>query len=117
MQRVAPQRLLLSYAVINIGLLCIAVMASGWLAIWSLWLTTLFMSIMWPTVFALGVRDLGPLTKMGSSLMVMAIVGGAVFPPVMGYIADLSGSIHASLLVPMTGFFMVFYHAGWGWNK
>ena len=80
-------------------------------------MTTLFMSIMWPTVFALGVRDLGPLTKLGSSLMIMAIAGGAVFPPVMGYIADLSGNIQLSLLVPMTGFLMVYYYAVRGWRQ
>ena len=116
MQRVAPQRLLLSYAVINIGLLGVAITTSGWLAIWALWLTTLFMSIMWPTVFALGVRDLGHLTKLGSSLMIMAIAGGAVFPPLMGYVADLSGDIQLSLLVPMTGFLMVCYYAAKGWR-
>ena len=117
MQWVAPQRLLLGYAVANVGLLGIAITMSGWLAIWALWLTTLFMSIMWPTVFALGVRDLGHLTKLGSSLMIMAIAGGAVFPPIMGYAADLSGSIQLSLLVPMTGFFMVYYYAARGWRQ
>ena len=117
MQRVAPNRLLLGYALINIGLLGIAITASGWSAIWALWFTTLFMSIMWPTVFALGVRDLGPLTKLGSSFMIMAIAGGAIFPPIMGYVADLSGNIQVSLLVPMTGFIMVIYYAAWGWRK
>ena len=92
-------------------------MASGWPAIWALWFTTLFMSIMWPTVFALGVRDLGHLTKLGSSFMIMAIAGGAVFPPIMGYVADLTGDIQVSLLVPMTGFFMVSYYATRGWRK
>ena len=117
MQSVAPNRLLLSYALANIGLLSIAITASGWLAIWSLWLTTLFMSIMWPTVFALGVRDLGHLTKLGSSVMIMAIAGGAVFPPIMGYVADRSDDIQMALLVPMTGFLMVAHYAVWGWRK
>ena len=117
MQKVAPHRLLLAYAAVNIGLLGIAMTASGWFAIGALWLTTLFMSIMWPTVFAMGIRNLDHLTKLGSSLMIMAIVGGAVFPPVMGYVADLSGSIQASLLIPMAGFFMVVQYAAWGWRQ
>ena len=117
MRRVPPNRLLLSYAVINLGLLSIAITASGWVAIGALWLTTLFMSIMWPTVFALGVRDLGHLTKLGSSLMIMAIVGGAVFPPIMGYVADVLEDIQIALLVPMTGFLMVAHFGAWGWRK
>ena len=117
MRRVPPNRLLLSYAVVNLGLLSIAITASGWLAIGALWSTTLFMSIMWPTVFALGVRDLGHLTKLGSSLMIMAIVGGAVFPPIMGYVADVREDIQLALLVPMTGFLMVAWFGAWGWRK
>lgn len=116
MQRVAPNRLLLCYAIANVLLLGIAMAASGWVAIWALWSTTLFMSIMWPTVFALGVRDLGQLTKLGSSFMIMAIAGGAVFPPVMGYVADMS-NIQVSLLVPLAGFMMVIHYAIWGWRK
>ena len=116
MQRVAPNRLLLNYAIANVALLTVAMTASGWVAIWALWSTTLFMSIMWPTVFALGVRDLGHLTKLGSSFMIMAIAGGAVFPPIMGYVADLS-NIQISLLVPLVGFIMVMHYASWGWRK
>ncbi|MCG8555376.1 MAG: L-fucose:H+ symporter permease [Proteobacteria bacterium] len=111
MQKIAPNRLLGGYAIANIVLLAVAMAAPGWTAIWALWLTTFFMSIMWPTVFALGVRDLGPLTKLGSSFMIMAIVGGAFFPPIMGYVADLSGDIQTSLVVPMVGFFWVLHYA------
>lgn len=117
MRKIMPNRLLANYAVINIILLFVALTSSGWTAIWALWSTTLFMSIMWPTVFALGVRDLGHLTKLGSSLMIMAIAGGAVFPPIMGYVADLSGNIQISLLIPLSGFFVVLYYAIWGWYE
>ena len=48
-------------------------------------LTGFFMSIMFPTIFALGVKDLGPAATLGSSLIVMAIIGGAIFPPLMGW--------------------------------
>ena len=98
MQKVAPNRLLLGYAVVNVCLLCAAIAASGWVAIWMLWATTFFMSIMWPTVFALGVRDMGNLTKIASSLMIMAIAGGAVFPPLMGYVADATNNIQTALI-------------------
>ena len=117
MQRVAPNRLLLAYGLVNVALLCIAIASSGWVAIGALWLTTLFMSIMWPTVFALGIRDLGHLTKLGSSLMIMAIVGGAVFPPLMGFVADAINDIQLSLFVPMAGFLAVVYYGAWGWRN
>ena len=117
MQKVAPNRLLMGYAAVNVCLLGAAIAASGWVAIWMLWATTFFMSIMWPTVFALGVRDMGNLTKMASSLMVMAIAGGAVFPPLMGYVADVTNNIQIALIVPMVGFLVVIHYAAWGWRN
>ena len=104
MRRVAPSKMLAGYAAATIALLLVALTASGWAAIGALWLTTFFMSIMWPTIFALGVRNLGPLTKLGSSFMIMAIVGGAVFPPIMGYMADVTNDIQLALLIPLIGF-------------
>lgn len=111
-----PNKLLMIYAIAVLILLAIAMTSAGWVAVGALWLTTFFMSIMWPTVFALGVRELGPLTKFGSSFMIMAIVGGALFPPIMGYMADLSGNIQLSLLVPLTGFIAVLYYSIWGYK-
>lgn len=99
-----------------IALLIAAMAASGNIAIGALWFTTLFMSIMWPTVFALGVMNLGSLTKLGSSFMIMAIVGGAIFPPIMGYVADATHSIQTSLLVPMIGILAVLIYGKWGWK-
>ncbi len=52
-----------------------------------------FMSIMFPSIFALGIKDLGPKTKKASSIIVMSIVGGALFPPVMGWIANISSML------------------------
>jgi MFS transporter, FHS family, L-fucose permease len=67
------------------------------------------MSIMFPTIFALGIKDLGPKTKKASSFIVMAIVGGALFPPLMGYISDIHG-MSTGFLVPIPLFaFIVFY--------
>ncbi len=115
MRAIAPNKLLMSYAVANILLLAVAMLASGWVAVGALWLTTFFMSVMWPTVFALGVRELGPLAKLGSSFMIMAIVGGALFPPAMGYMADATGSMQISLLVPLAGFLVVLHYSLRGW--
>jgi FHS family L-fucose permease-like MFS transporter len=61
--------------------------------------TSFFMSIMFPTIFALSLKGLGPLAKLGSSLLVMSIIGGAIIPVVMGKVSDLS-SIAVAMLVP-----------------
>jgi MFS transporter, FHS family, L-fucose permease len=71
----------------------------------------LFNSIMFPTIFTLAVAELGPLTGRGSGLLVQAIVGGAVFPMLMGYLADHYG-IHHSLLMPLLCYFFIAYY-GW----
>jgi len=63
-----------------------------------------FLSIMYPTIFALGLKGLGRNTKIGGSLLVMAIVGGAVFPPVLGLIARQTGSVALGYVVPLAGF-------------
>ena len=117
MSRFRPNQLLSLYAVAAIILVSIAILGSGWTAIWALWATTFFMSIMWPTVFALGVHGLGPLTKLGSSMMIMAIVGGAVFTPIMGALADVTQNIQLSLVVPLTGFFVVLGYGTHGWKQ
>jgi FHS family L-fucose permease-like MFS transporter len=63
-----------------------------------------FLSIMFPTIFALGLKGLGPNTKLAGSLLVMAIVGGAIFPLFLGAIARQTGSLALGYLVPLTGF-------------
>ncbi|WP_206239890.1 L-fucose:H+ symporter permease [Novosphingobium terrae] len=106
MQKIDATRLLLIYAVAG-ALLCLAaMMASGVLAVGALALTSFFMSIMFPTIFALGIARLGSFASLGAPLIVMAIVGGAVFPPAMGWLAQLSGSLRWAMLVP-TGCFAV----------
>lgn len=60
-----------------------------------------FHSIMFPTIFALSLKDLGPYTKLGSSLLVMSIIGGAIVPALMGYISDLS-NIRYAFIVPLS---------------
>jgi FHS family L-fucose permease-like MFS transporter len=68
-----------------------------------------FMSIMFPTIFALGIKGLGEETKIASSFLVMAIVGGAFVPLLMGYISDRTGSMQIAYIVPLLCFLVVFY--------
>ncbi len=91
-RRVRPERLLALYAAVNIILCIIAATGHGWIAIGALWSTSFFMSIMFPTIFALGVEGLGEQTEVGSSLLIMSIIGGALIPPAMGVFADRVGA-------------------------
>jgi FHS family L-fucose permease-like MFS transporter len=74
-----------------------------------------FHSIMFPTIFALSIKGLGPLTKAGSSLLVMAIIGGALFPPLMGYISDAS-NIQRAFIVPLVCYAYIFYFGARGYR-
>lgn len=76
---------------------------------WSIILVGLFNSIMFPSIFTLGIAELGPLTGDGSGLMVMAIVGGAIIPLAQGAIADRIGIHHAFILPVLCYLYIVFY--------
>ena len=82
-------------------------MHPGWAGLWAVFLTSFFMSLMFPTIFALGLKRLGPNTKIGGSLIVMAIVGGAVLTPIMGLIAEAYHSIAPAYLVPLGAYIVV----------
>ena len=97
---VRPARLLAAFAVLGIGLCLIAALAGGWAGVYALVATSFFMSIMFPTIFALSLKGLGDLAKPGASLLVMAIVGGAAITALMGWVSDASGSIAWAMLVP-----------------
>jgi MFS transporter, FHS family, L-fucose permease len=103
----APNKLMGSYAVANIVLVTVGILAPGWVGLWSIMLTSFFMSMMFPTIFALGLRGLGANTKIGGSLIVMAIVGGALLPLAMGRIIDVSKSAAWGYLVPLAGYICV----------
>ena len=109
MKFVSPQRLLAIYAVVNTALTAIVVMGLGWVSVIALFSTYFFMSVMFPTIFALGIRGLGPLTKKAASFLVMAVAGGAFCPPVMGAIADRYGMPVAFLLPLLCFAFIAFY--------
>jgi FHS family L-fucose permease-like MFS transporter len=107
MQFVAPNKLLGSYAVVNVGLIAFAILHPGWGGLYALFATSFFMSLMFPTIFALGLKGLGPNTKLGGSLIVMAIVGGAVLTPLMGLIAEARHTIAPAFVVPLVAYIFI----------
>lgn len=113
MKYIAPSRLLSLFAGFAFLCACVAMLASGMIPIWSVALIGFFHSIMFPTIFALGIKGLGPYTKLGSSLLVMAIIGGAVFPALMGYVSDLT-SIRTAFCVPLLCYLYIWYFAAKG---
>jgi FHS family L-fucose permease-like MFS transporter len=114
MRFVNPSKLMGAYGLANIALVTIAVLHPGWLGIWCVFLTSFFMSVMFPTIFALGLKGLGPNTKLGGSLLVMAIVGGAVLTPAMGYISVQTHSLALSYSVPLLAYVIIAFYSFWG---
>jgi MFS transporter, FHS family, L-fucose permease len=112
---IKPSRLLLVYSVLCMGLTGLVITGAGMAGIVSLSLIYLFMSVMFPTIFALGLKSLGSHTRRASSFIVMAIVGGAVFTPIMGLIADMS-SMKTGFFVPLFCFSVVFLFAWKGYK-
>jgi MFS transporter, FHS family, L-fucose permease len=107
MRFIAPLRLLAIFGFINIVLCAVAAIAGGTVGLGALTLSSFFMSIMFPTIFAASIRGLDDLTKLGSSLVVMAIIGGAVFTAAMGLVSDATGHIRFAMLVPLACFVAV----------
>ncbi len=116
MRYIVPAKLLTIYAIINIVLSLVAIFGTGMAAVYALVGIAFFMSIMFPTIFSLGIQDLGNDTKLGSSLIVMSIVGGALLPPVLGIISDATPHIQYGYIVPLICFVVVFYF-GWKGHK
>jgi FHS family L-fucose permease-like MFS transporter len=114
MKRMSPAEMLGFFAVVNILLLAIGMTFAGWVGLIAILLTSFFMSLMFPTIFALGIKDLGPHTKEGASLIVMSIVGGAVFTPLMGVVFQFTESMAVSMCVPLICYGVVAGYAYWG---
>jgi len=114
MQYVAPNKLLMFYALISIMLTVIAIFATGMVTVYALIGIAFFMSIMFPTIFSMGIAGLGKDTKLGSSLIVMSIVGGALLPLGLGFISDLTNNIQYGYIVPLICFAVVFFYS---WKK
>jgi FHS family L-fucose permease-like MFS transporter len=108
MTRIAPPRLLSFFAAASLVCAAVALHGSGLIPVCAVVLLGFFHSIMFPTIFALSIKNLGPLTKRGSSLLVMAIIGGAFFPAMMGRISDAS-SIQRAFVVPLLCYLFILY--------
>ncbi|HET7267116.1 MAG TPA: sugar MFS transporter [Oleiagrimonas sp.] len=109
LKRIDARKLLVTFAVIA-GLLVVATMTThGMTAVWTITLVGLFNSIMFPNIFTLGIEKFGALTGKVSSLLVMAIVGGALIPLAQGYIADHIGVHHAFVLPLFCYAYIIFY--------
>jgi FHS family L-fucose permease-like MFS transporter len=103
------------YSFINVILMFVIVAKLGWISVVAVFLSFFFMSIMFPTIFSLGIFGLGEKSKLASSFIVMAIMGGAVLPKVMGAIADVDG-MSAGYVVPAVCFMVIALY-GFFWTK
>jgi MFS transporter, FHS family, L-fucose permease len=114
MRTVAPNKLMGAYSIANVVLVAVGVLFPGWVGLWCIFLTSFFMSLMFPTIFALGLKGLGPNTKIGGSLLVMAIVGGAVLTPAMGLISERLHSVVGAYLVPLAAYIFIAVYSFFG---
>jgi FHS family L-fucose permease-like MFS transporter len=104
MKYIAASRLLGIYGATNIVLLAFAITRPGMHGAYAIVASSFFLSIMFPTIFALGLKGLGANTKLAGSFLVMAVAGGAVFPPILGLIARQTGSVAKGYIVPLVGY-------------
>lgn len=103
MRRFAPSRMMFLYAIINIALVTIGILVHNWIGLIAILITSFFMSVMFPTIFALGLKDLGPNTNIGGSFLVMSIIGGAILTPIMGAIHSTA----SAYVVPLFGYIVI----------
>ena len=89
---------------------CTSILTTGHVAMWSIILVGFFNSVMFPSIFTLGIAKLGPLTGDGSGLLIMAIVGGAIVPVMQGALADRIGIQHA-FVIPALCYVYILYYA------
>jgi len=115
MKKLSGAQLLAIFATCALFCLLLVLFGSGAIAVWAIVLLGFFHSIMFPTIFALSLRDLGRLTKLGSSLLVMSIIGGAIVPAVMGRLSDAT-NIQVAFVVPLICHMAVLYFAVRGYR-
>ncbi len=111
----SPHRMLALFSGVIIVLLATGIMTSGTTAQWTILAVGMFCSVMWSNIFALAIEGLGPLKSQASSLLVMAILGGAVLPPLQGAVADRFG-IQQSFVVPMIAFAFIAFYGLYGYR-
>ena len=128
MKWVQATRLMGYYALINIGLILIVIFGSKWaswtgiheLSHWfgicAMMATTFFMSLMYPTNFASGIKGLGPHTKIGASILVMSLIGGAILTPFIGLIADSNWAraVAPGMVIPLISYVVICWYGFWG---
>jgi FHS family L-fucose permease-like MFS transporter len=107
MRVIKSENLLALYAAINVGLCLLAIFGHGMITVYTVVAICFFMSIMFPTIFALGIKDLKGDTEYGSSLIIMSIVGGAIIPRIFGYLSDSTGNIQYGYVVPLVCFIVI----------
>jgi FHS family L-fucose permease-like MFS transporter len=115
LSKVAAHRVMGIYALANVVMMAGIVLKLGWISLGALFLSFFFMSVMFPTIFALGIHGLGEKSKFASSFIVMAIMGGALLPKVMGWVGDVR-DMSTAFLVPMACFAVVAVY-GFTWPK
>jgi FHS family L-fucose permease-like MFS transporter len=103
--------LLVAVCAAGAALVGASLLSHGETALWLIVLCGLMNSIMWPVIFPLAITGLGPFTKQGSSYLIMAIVGGAIIPPLMGWLATNGGGLHVAFVVPMLCYVYLLYYA------
>ena len=111
MHHIQPNRLMGWYSVTNVILVGFSILFPGWIGMWAIFFTSFFMSLMYPTIFAITIKGLGHNTKIGGSIVVMAIIGGAVFTPLMGYIAEASHSMAIAMILPLIAYIYIVYYS------
>ena len=115
MRKYTAHRVLGLYAVVNVAACLLVFFKLGWFSVLCVFASFFFMSIMFPTIFALGIFGLGARAKKASAFIVMAIMGGAILPKLMGAVAD-KWDMSRGFIVPMVCFIIVAIY-GFGWSK
>jgi FHS family L-fucose permease-like MFS transporter len=116
MRYILPEKLLALYAAISTLLCLVAIFATGMITVYAVIGICFFMSIMFPTIFSLGIKDLKGDTEYGSSLIIMSIVGGAILPRFFGNISDWTGNIQHGYVIPLICFVVILLF-GWTGHK
>ena len=115
LRKLKAHRVVGAYALINVFLCALVILKLGWISVTAVFLCFLFMSIMFPTIFALGIYGLGIKAKKASGFIVMAIMGGAIMPKLMGHIGDIY-NMSVSFVIPMGCFALISIY-GYSWSK
>ncbi len=114
MRKFNPAKLMGIYSIANIVLMMASVTMPQFIGPYTIVASSFFMSLMFPTIFALGVKGLGPNTKIGGSMIIMAIIGGAIWTPIMGLISDNTHSLSLAMLIPVLCYVYILYYSYFG---